>query len=100
VDPNVGDRVSALTQKVPVQPGATYTFGSWISASAGLPAGEGKFGVRGLGETTFGASTGYVHHEVTVKVPAGVHEVTVYAGFDAPGADTFIQVDDFTVGQG
>jgi hypothetical protein len=95
-----GTGFSALNQKVPVQPGATYTFGSWINASAGLPAGEGKFGVRGLGETTFGASTGYVHHEVTVKVPAGVHEVTVYAGFDAPGADTFIQVDDFTVGQG
>lgn len=93
-----GTGFSALTQKVPVQPGSTYTFGSWINASAGLPAGAGKFGVRGLGETTFGASTGYVHHEVTVKVPAGVHEVTVYAGFDAPGTDTFIQVDDFTVG--
>lgn len=26
-----------------------------------------------------------------------VYEVTVDAGFTAPGVDTFIQVDDFTV---
>ncbi|WP_158292989.1 MULTISPECIES: hypothetical protein [Kribbella] len=50
-----------------------------------------------MGEKTFAASTGYVHQEVSVTIPAGVHEVTVYAGFTAPGVDTFIQVDDFTV---
>ncbi len=91
-----------LTQTVPVTPGAQYTFGSWINASANLPAGGGRFGVRigtkVLGEKSFGASNGYVHHEVPVTIPAGVHEVTVYAGFTAPGVDTFIQVDDFTVG--
>jgi hypothetical protein len=95
---------SALTQKIPVKPGTTYTFGSWINASAGLPAGQGRFGVRlgadgsqVLGEKTFGASNGYVHHEVTVTVPAGVNELTLYSGFNAPGTDTWIQVDDFTV---
>ncbi|TCM47963.1 DUF4185 domain-containing protein [Kribbella sp. VKM Ac-2568] len=95
---------SALTQTVPVTPGTKYTFGSWINASANLPAGDGRFGVRlgadgsqVMGEKTFGASTGYVHHEVSVTIPAGVHEVTVYAAFTAPGLDTFIQVDDFTV---
>ncbi|TDO44948.1 hypothetical protein EV643_11493 [Kribbella sp. VKM Ac-2527] len=92
---------SALTQKVPVVPGTTYKVGSWINASAGLPDGQGRFGVRvgsqDLASKTFGASTGYVHHEVTVTIPAGVHEVTVYAGFNAPGTDTWIQLDDFTI---
>ena len=99
-----GSGWSALTQKIPVKPGTTYTFGSWINASAGLPAGGGRFGVRlgaegsqVLEEKTFGASTGYVHHEVTVTVPAGANEVTLYAGFTAPGTDTWIQVDDFAV---
>jgi hypothetical protein len=32
-----------------------------------------------------------------VNIPTGVHEVTVYAGFNAPGLDTWIQQDDFTV---
>ncbi|MGZ0151610.1 DUF4185 domain-containing protein [Kribbella sp. WER1] len=92
---------SDLYQNVPVVPGATYTFGSWINASANLPADQGRFGVRNgttdLASTTFAAGTGYVHHEVTVKVPPGVHELTVYAGFDGPNKDTWIQVDDFTV---
>ncbi|MEU4292183.1 hypothetical protein AB0E63_28490 [Kribbella sp. NPDC026596] len=92
---------SALYQSVPVTPGTTYTFGSWINASANLPADQGRFGVhlgaQDLASQTFGASTGYVHHEVTVKVPAGVHELTVYAGFNAPALDTWIQPDDFTV---
>ncbi|MGW6200510.1 DUF4185 domain-containing protein [Kribbella sp. NPDC055110] len=92
---------SALYQTVPVVPGTTYTFGSWVNASANLPAGQGRFGVRAgttdLASTTFGAGTGYVHHEVTVKVPPDVHELTVYAGFNAPNLDTWIQVDDFTV---
>jgi hypothetical protein len=92
---------SALYQSVPVTPGTTYTFGSWINASAGLPADQGRFGVRvgaqDLASKTFGASNGYVHHEVTVTIPPNVHEVTVYAGFNAPGVDTWIQPDDFTV---
>lgn len=40
---------------------------------------------------------GYVHHELTVTVPPNIHELTVYAGFNAPNTDTWIQVDDFTV---
>lgn len=92
---------SALYQTVPVNPGTTYAFGAWINASAGLPADQGRFGVRlgtqDLASKTFGASTGYVHHEVTVTVPPGVHELTAYAGFNAPNVDTWIQVDDFTV---
>jgi hypothetical protein len=92
---------SALTQLIPVKPGTTYKFTSWINASAALPAGAGRFGVRAgsqvLGEDSFGASAGYVRHEVTVTVPPGVQAITLYAGFTAPGADTFIQVDDFAV---
>ncbi|HEY3559118.1 MAG TPA: DUF4185 domain-containing protein [Kribbella sp.] len=92
---------SNFYQNVPVVPGTTYTFGSWINASANLPADQGRFGVRtgntDLASTTFGAGTGYMHHEVTVKVPPGVHELTVYAGFNAPNKDTWIQLDDFTV---
>ncbi len=32
-----------------------------------------------------------------MKVPDSVRELTVYAGFNAPNLDTWIQVDDFTV---
>ncbi|WP_165553202.1 DUF4185 domain-containing protein [Kribbella speibonae] len=92
---------NALYQNVPVVPGTTYTFGAWVNASANLPADQGRFGVRtgttDLATTTFGAGTGYVHHEVTVKVPPNTHELTVYTGFNAPNQDTWIQVDDFTV---
>jgi hypothetical protein len=92
---------SNLYQTVPVTPGTTLTFGAWINASANLPANQGHLGVRNvttdLGNVSFGAGTGYVHHEVTVTVPANVHELTVYAGFNAPNLDTWIQLDDFTV---
>ena len=81
-----------MYQTVPVTPGTDVHLRFLGNASANLPADEGRFGVRvgtlDLASQTFGASTGYVHHEVPVKVPAGLHEVTVYAGFNAPGVDT------------
>ena len=93
---------SALTQRVPVTPGRTYTFGAWVRSSPSLS--DGSFGVRlgGLGSTTlgaarFGATPDYTHQQVTITVPDGTHAVTVYAGFVAPGTDTWIQLDDVTV---
>lgn len=99
---------SALTQAVPVTPGKTYTFSSWIRPSGSLPADAGRFGVRlgidgstVLGQQTFGAGAQYEYaqHKVTVTIPAGVDEVTVFAGFTAPGVDTWIQLDDFAVAE-
>jgi ABC-type sugar transport system permease subunit len=53
--------------------------------------GAGRFGIRlgadgttVLGEQTFGAAPCYAHHEVTVTIPPGVNDVTLYAGFTAP----------------
>lgn len=90
---------SAYTQSVPVRPGATYTFEAWTRSSAGLA--DGRFGVRlgdqVLGEERFGATADYTRRTATVTVPEGVHEVTVYVGFDGPGTDTWLQVDDVTV---
>jgi hypothetical protein len=34
-----------------------------------------------------------------VTIPAGVHEVTVYGGFIAPGTDTWLQMDDDTIAE-
>ena len=94
---------SALTQRVPVTPGGTYTVSTWVRSSPSLT--DGRFGVRLgelgstiLGEARFGATPDYTRQEVTVTVPAGVSAVTVYTGFVAPGTDTWIQVDDVTVG--
>ncbi len=60
----------------------------------------GADGSEVLGEQRFGAAADYTEHVVTVTVPDGVHEVTMYAGFVAPGFDTWIQLDDVSVSQG
>jgi hypothetical protein len=93
---------SALSQQVPVTPGNTYTFSVWERSSSALT--DGRFGVRLgadgstiLGQTTFGATDAYEQRQVTVTIPANVNTVTVYAGFVAPGTDTWIQLDDFTI---
>lgn len=93
---------SAYTQTIPVRPGETYRFSSWVRSSPGLT--DGRFGVRlgadgsrVLAEQRFGASAEYVKLSVTVEVPEEVQEVTVYSGFDAPGFDTWLQLDDFSV---
>jgi hypothetical protein len=90
---------SADTQQVAVTPGRTYTFDAWIRSSGSLT--DGRFGVRvgglgsqALGESRFGATADYTHRQVTVTVPPGVQSVTVYAGFVAPGTDTYLQLDD------
>ena len=90
---------SAYTQQVPVTPGATYTFRAWTRSSPALA--EGRFGVRVgdevLEEQGFGATEDYAARTVTVRVPDDVHQVTTYAGFEGPGTDTWLQLDDFTV---
>jgi len=87
---------SAYTQRVPVTPGETYEFRTWARSSASLE--EGRFGVRAgdtvLEEETFGATADYTQRSVTVTVPAGVHELTTYVGFEGPGTDTWLQVAD------
>ncbi|MFG2056375.1 carbohydrate binding domain-containing protein [Micromonospora sp. NPDC048930] len=93
---------SAISQAVPVVPGRTYTFASWVRSSSALT--DGRFGVRlgpdgseVLGESRFGATADYTERSVQVTVPAGVTSLTVYAGFVAPGTDTWIQIDDVTI---
>ena len=94
---------SASTQQVPVQPGKTYTFSSWVRSNDALPADRppsaSATAAPSSAENSFGASADYVEHQVTVTVPAGVHEVTVYAGFEAPGIGHLVQLDDFTIAE-
>jgi hypothetical protein len=93
---------SAISQAVPVVPGRTYTFSSWVRSSTALE--EGRFGVRlgadgseVLGEAKYGATADYTERKVDVTIPEGVHSVTVYIGMVAPGTDTWIQIDDVTI---
>lgn len=93
---------SALTQQVPVVPGRSYVFRGWMRSSPTLD--DGRFGVRlgdhgstVLAEQEFGATEQYVERTVTVTVPPGVDELTVYTGFVAPGTDTYLQLDDTSV---
>ena len=93
---------SAISQAVPVVPGRTYTFSSWVRSSSALE--EGRFGVRlgadgseVLGESRYGATADHTERKVDVTIPGGVHSVTVYIGMVAPGTDTWIQIDDVTI---
>jgi hypothetical protein len=94
--PSDGDFAGLAVSEITGTPGnlsgATISRGDQVGS-----VWSGAAGTTYLATTPFGAGTGYVHHEVTVKVPDGVHELTVYAGFNAPNLDTWIQVDDFTV---
>ncbi|MGH3656392.1 MAG: carbohydrate binding domain-containing protein [Micromonosporaceae bacterium] len=93
---------SAISQAVPVVPGKTYTFSSWVRSSAALT--DGRFGVRlgadgseVLDDTRFAATGEWTKRSVQVTIPEGTDTVTVYAGMVAPGTDTWIQIDDVAI---
>ncbi|MCY1074133.1 DUF4185 domain-containing protein [Archangium lansingense] len=94
---------NALRQSVAVQPYTDYTLRGWVRTSANNTAGY--FGARGVnngpivGETPFGASTGYT--QLTVSFNSGPHSVLeVYSGMWADNGDTWVQLDDVSLTRG
>lgn len=93
---------NALEQRVVVQPYTDYTLKGWVRTSANNTAGY--FGARGvnngpiLGETPFGALTGYT--QLSVSFNSGANTVVeVYGGLWANG-DTWVQLDDASLTRG
>jgi hypothetical protein len=96
---------NAITQPVgsagaPIQPHRRYVLKAHVQTSANLTAGY--FGVRGganqavLAETGFGPLGSYT--ELTVTFDSGDnHDLTVFAGYWAPGADSWLRLDDVSL---
>lgn len=91
---------NAIKQLVPVQPNTTYTLTGWFRTSATF--GTGYFGVRGditsqpLKEVSFGSLGGWTQQSVTLN--SGSNDfLTVYAGYWAPGSDSWVQIDDISL---
>ncbi|AKJ00188.1 uncharacterized protein DUF4185 [Archangium gephyra] len=94
---------NALAQSVAVQPYTDYTLRGWVRTSANNTAGY--FGARGVntgpivGETPFGALTGYT--QLSVSFNSGPHSVLeVYGGMWANNGDTWVQLDDVSLTRG
>lgn len=89
---------NAITQTIPVSPNTAYTLTGWIQDSSNVSAGY--FGLRDggtstvLAETKFGSLPGYTQLAVTFNSGANT-TVTIYAGYWAPGADSWLRLDDF-----
>lgn len=91
---------NAVKQLVPVQPDTTYSLTGWFRTSSTF--GTGYFGVRADGsaqplrETSFGGLGSWT--EETVTVNSGANDfLTVYAGYWAPGSDSWLQIDDIAL---
>lgn len=88
-----------LTQQVAVQPGATYTLSAWLRTSATVQQvalGARWAGGETIATATAGAVDQYRPYSAELTAPAGVTELTVVVGMDAPtpGVDYILQVDD------
>ncbi|MGH3730429.1 MAG: hypothetical protein ACRDTU_17000 [Micromonosporaceae bacterium] len=91
---------NAILQTVPVKPNTNYRLTGWIHNSNNFS--EGYFGVRaGTGSTPYaerryGGLTSYSPQ--TVEFNSGSHTtMTVFAGYWAPGADSWVRLDDVTL---
>lgn len=90
---------NAVSQFVPVAPNTTYRLHGWVRTSGNYTGGF--FGVRPnngtrFQETGFGAGAGYRLMSVTFHSGTATG-VTVFSGYWAPGADSWMQVDDVTL---
>ena len=88
---------NAITQVVHVVPHTRYVLTGFVQTSPNLTAGY--FGVRDsdgrtvLQETKFGPAGRYT--KLTVAFDSGANsQVTLYAGYWAPGADSWLRFDD------
>ncbi|OLB78683.1 MAG: hypothetical protein AUI14_12425 [Actinobacteria bacterium 13_2_20CM_2_71_6] len=92
---------NAITQEVPVKPHTRYTVSGWVQTSGSLT--DGFFGVRNsdgrtvLQETRFGPAGPYTRLSVTFD-SGDNDKVTLFAGYWAPGSDSWLRFDDATLG--
>jgi hypothetical protein len=92
---------NAVTQHVAVQPYTTYRLQAWLRTSSQFPTGY--LGVRGgtsttvVAQTPFGVTGGY--RLVSVEFLSYWRtDVTVFVGYQAPGVDSWVQIDDVYLG--
>jgi hypothetical protein len=91
---------NAIKQVISLQPNTNYTLTGFIQNSGNFSGGY--FGVRNgtttnvLREVQYGALGPYT--QLTVSFNSGSNTtVTVYAGYWAPGVDSWIRLDDVTI---
>ncbi|MCY1079016.1 hypothetical protein [Archangium lansingense] len=90
---------NALKQDVQVTPNTNYVLTAWIRSSANVVGGYfGVCTVPGviINELNYGYLPDYTAKTVTFNSGSNT-SVSVFAGFWAPGSDSFIQVDDFSL---
>jgi hypothetical protein len=87
---------NAITQHVPLLTDRRYRLQAWVRTTGNVTTGvigvRGGQGTRSLAQTAFGPG-GYQF--VTVEFNSRYYpDATVFIGYTAPGADSWIQVDD------
>lgn len=99
---------NAVKQVVSVMPNTNYRLTGWVRNSNNFiccqPQTGGYFGVRAgsdvttspLAETSFGGLPSYTQLTVDFN-PGSNGSVTVFAGYWAPGADSWVQIDDVSL---
>lgn len=96
---------NALTQKVTVTPNTEYALGAWVRVSGNFTGGY--FGARTgdnraiLNEVRYGAAANNpgAYQYLETKFNSGANtSVIVFLGYWAPGADSWVQVDDVDLG--
>ena len=95
-----GTAWNALKQTVPVKPNTNYRLTGWVQNSGNFP--DGFFGIRAgtsstqYAETHYGAAPGYT--QLTVDFNSGTNTtMTVFAGYWAPNAASWLRVDNLTL---
>lgn len=90
---------NALKQVVTVQPNTNYVLTGWIRNSNNFT--DGFFGVRNpagsvISEVKYGGSPDYTQKTVSFNSGSNT-SITLFVGYWAPGADSWIQVDDVSL---
>ncbi|HEY0693560.1 MAG TPA: hypothetical protein VGD71_31530, partial [Kribbella sp.] len=95
-----GTAWNAVKQTVPVRSNTNYRLTGWVQNSGNFP--DGFFGVRAgtsataYAEIRYGASPGY--SQLTVDFNSGANTtMTVYGGYWAPNAASWLRLDNVTL---
>jgi hypothetical protein len=95
---------NALAQRASVPSNTTYRVTAWVRSSANLPVGyigaRSADGTQVLGQTPFWVSNpGWAYQRITADFNTGANtSIIVFVGYQAPGADSWIQIDDVFLG--
>jgi len=90
---------NATKQIVKLQPNTSYSMSCWLRDSGNFT--QGRLGVRDsagktLAEIPFAKLHSYTRLSLQFNSESN-SQVEVYAGFEAPGHDSWLQLDDFTL---